>query len=128
MYVFEINGTKWNTYLAECFLLRSSVLASDSTTIYVAYHGVGRLECSAHRGVETGGFQHLWDAVRYGMVLMYISLPIPVSPRTDHTPTKYPRNVEIRARYAAGETVDYLARLFDISEQRVSQIIRGQRK
>jgi hypothetical protein len=81
-----------------------------------------------HRGVETGGFQHLWDAVRYGMVLMYIGLLVSVSPRTDHTPTKYSRNEEIRARYATGETISYLARRFDISEQRVHQIVHGKRK
>ncbi len=80
------------------------------------------------KGVETGGFQHLWDAVRYGMVLMYISLSAPASPRTDHTPTKYSRNEEIRARYAAGEAIGHLAQLFDISEQRISQIIQGRRK
>jgi Mor family transcriptional regulator len=62
------------------------------------------------------------------MVLMYISLPVPARPRTDHTPTKRARNEEIRARYAAGETVVYLARRFDISEQRVSQIVQGKRK
>ncbi len=49
-------------------------------------------------------------------------------PRTDHTPTKYSRNEEIRARYAAGETIGYLAQLFDISEQRISQIVQGKRK
>jgi hypothetical protein len=104
------------------------VFANDSTTIRACALCGGLLECDAPRGPRGGAFQHLVDAVRYGMVLVYISLPVPASPRTDHTPTKYIRNEEIRARYAAGETIDYLARLFDISEQRVSQIIRGQRK
>ncbi|MCZ7554589.1 MAG: hypothetical protein M5U05_18760 [Anaerolineales bacterium] len=41
---------------------------------------------------------------------------------------KRERNVEIRARYAAGMSVPELARLFGISEQRVHQIVRGKRK
>jgi Mor family transcriptional regulator len=61
-------------------------------------------------------------------VLFYISQSLPTLPLTNHTPTKHWRNEDIRTRYAKGETIGYLARLFDISEQRVSQILRGQRK
>jgi hypothetical protein len=78
-------------------------------------------------GGKTGGFQHRWDAVRYGMVLMYINISVPTSPRTGHTPKKYPRSEEIRARYEAGETGASLVQTFGISEQRVNQIFRGQR-
>ena len=38
------------------------------------------------------------------------------------------RNRRIRARYAKGETVVALAEAFGISQQRVSQILRGKRK
>jgi hypothetical protein len=68
------------------------------------------------------------DGIAYGMMLLYVGRSIPTFPLTDHTPTKHQRNEEIRARYAKGETIGYLARLFDISEQRVSQLILGQRK
>jgi hypothetical protein len=68
------------------------------------------------------------DGIADGMVLFYIGQSMPTSPFTDHTPTKHRRNDEIRARYAKGETVGYLARLFDISAQRVSQIVLKRRK
>jgi Mor family transcriptional regulator len=59
---------------------------------------------------------------------MYIGQRVSILPRNDHTPTKQERNQEIRARYAAGEQVGYLAQVFDLSEQRVSQVLRGKRK
>jgi len=65
------------------------------------------------------------DGIAYGQVLLYIARPVSEKPVTDHTPTKHQRNKEIRARYAVGEAVVDLARSFDISEQRVSQIVRG---
>ncbi|WP_119072061.1 Mor transcription activator family protein [Aggregatilinea lenta] len=46
---------------------------------------------------------------------------IPISRR------KRERNEEIRNRYAAGENVPELARLYSISEQRIHQILRGKR-
>jgi hypothetical protein len=68
------------------------------------------------------------DGITYGIVLLYVGQSAPTFPLTDHTPTKHRWNEEIRARYAAGETIGYLALLFDISEQRISQILLGQRK
>jgi hypothetical protein len=62
------------------------------------------------------------------MVLMYLGQMLASRPRTDHTPTKSTRNEEIRVRYAKGESIGYLARLFDISVQRVSQIVLKRRK
>jgi hypothetical protein len=62
------------------------------------------------------------------MVLFYIGQPTPGFSLTDHTPTKQRRNDEIRARYAKGETIGYLARVFDICVQRVSQIVLKRRK
>jgi hypothetical protein len=109
-------------------LLRSPVLAKILRRFTFAHYVVGRLECSALRGLEDGAFQHLVEAIHYGMLLMYIGQKVPTVPLTDHTPTKHRQNEEIRARYAAGETIGYLARLFDISEQRISQILLGQRK
>jgi Mor family transcriptional regulator len=59
---------------------------------------------------------------------MYIGQKTPSFPLTDHTPSKHERNRRIRARYAKGETVVELAEAFDISQQRVSQILHGKRK
>jgi len=61
------------------------------------------------------------------MLLMYIGRKMPLAPLTDHTPTKLTRNQEIRERYAQGETIVDLAEAFEISEQRVSQVVRGRR-
>jgi hypothetical protein len=80
-----------------------------------------------HRGLERRAFQHIFSAIQYGMQLAYIGQFSPKKPITSHTPTKQRRNTEIRARYAAGDTVEHLARLFGISPQRVSQIVRGKR-
>jgi hypothetical protein len=68
------------------------------------------------------------DAIHYGMLLMYIGQKAPLAPLSDHTPSKPDRNHEIRQRYAHGETVVNLAAAFDISQQRVSQILHGKRK
>ncbi len=81
-----------------------------------------------HRGLCARGFQHLVDAINYGMLLMFIGQKVSIVPLTDHTPSKRERNRQIRVRYAKGETVVELAQVFDISQQRVSQILRGQRK
>ena len=81
-----------------------------------------------HRGLRARGFQHLVDALNYGMLLMYIGQKAPDFPLTDHTPSKHERNRRIRERYAKGETVVALAEAFSISQQRVSQILHGKRK
>jgi hypothetical protein len=62
------------------------------------------------------------------MVLFYIGQSTPAFALTDHTPTKHRRNDEIRARYAKGETIGHLVPVFDISMQRVSQIVLKRRK
>jgi Mor family transcriptional regulator len=68
------------------------------------------------------------DAVNFGLFLMYIGQKLPSSPLTDHTPVKLERNCQVRTRYAKGETVVELAEAFGISQQRISQILRDQRK
>jgi Mor family transcriptional regulator len=59
--------------------------------------------------------------------LLYIGQSQTLNPRTDLIPTKHRRNEDIRARYAAGDPVRYIAKLYEVSEQRVSQIVHGQR-
>jgi hypothetical protein len=58
---------------------------------------------------------------------MLYDTPFPETPQTDHMPEKADRNTEIIARYKAGETGARIAQAFGISEQRVNQILRGQR-
>ena len=60
--------------------------------------------------------------------IAYYGRALPTSPVSNGTPKKGDRNAEIRARYQQGETVATLATVFGISEQRVAQILRGQRK
>jgi Mor family transcriptional regulator len=80
-----------------------------------------------HRSLEPRGLQHPVVAIHYGILLMYIGQKIPLAPLTDHTPTKLTRNQEIRERYAQGETIVNPAEAFEISEQRISQVLRGRR-
>jgi Mor family transcriptional regulator len=68
----------------------------------------------------------LWLAT-FHIVEMLYNTPYPEIPQTDRV-EKPERNVEIIARYAAGETGARLAEAFGISEQRVNQIVRGKRK
>jgi hypothetical protein len=68
------------------------------------------------------------EAIRYGMLLMYLGQKASTVPLTDHTPTKHRRNDHIRRRYQQGETVMRLAAAFGLSQQRVSQILHGKRK
>jgi Mor family transcriptional regulator len=89
---------------------------------------VDLLECSAPRGLEDGAFQRLVEAIHYGMLLMYLGQKASTVPLTDHTPTRYHRNEQIRRRYQQGETVVRLAAAFGLSQQRVSQILHGKRK
>jgi Mor family transcriptional regulator len=63
----------------------------------------------------------------YGMVLFYIGQSAAIFPLTDYTPTMQERNEEIGAMYASGSMVGCLAKLFNISEQRVSQIVKRKR-
>jgi Mor family transcriptional regulator len=56
---------------------------------------------------------------------MLYKTPFPAEPQNDLVPAQTERNEEIRARYEAGETGVSIAQTFGISEQRVSQIIRG---
>jgi len=58
---------------------------------------------------------------------MLYDTPFPTELQNDLVPEKTKRNAEIRARHEQGETVGELAAEFEISEQRVSQIIRGVR-
>ena len=57
---------------------------------------------------------------------MLYDTPYPTEPQNDLVPKKAKRNAEIVARYEAGETGASIPQAFDISEQRVNQIVRRQ--
>jgi Mor family transcriptional regulator len=59
--------------------------------------------------------------------ILYSDVAYPDFPVSNKTPKKSARNEEIIAKYYEGETMVKLARMFDISEQRVHQIIRSHR-
>jgi Mor family transcriptional regulator len=57
---------------------------------------------------------------------MLYHTPFPTTPQND-LPRKAERNAEIHSRYADVETAGDLARDYNLSEQRISQIIHQQR-
>jgi Mor family transcriptional regulator len=82
-----------------------------------------------HRGYhDTSVFEQLRYAARRMMAELYAGMFLPPPLVSKRTPKKHARNAEIRARYGQGETVGELAAVFGISEQRVSQIMRGRRR
>ncbi len=80
-----------------------------------------------HRGLRTAACFDVWLATFHILEMLY-DAPFPETPQNDLVPARKRRNEEIRARHAVGETVAGLARVYSISEQRVSQIIRGRRE
>jgi Mor family transcriptional regulator len=64
----------------------------------------------------------------FAISIAYYGRFLPTAPVSDGTPKKWDRNAEIRTRHQQGGSVAALAEVFGISEQRVSQIVRSQRK
>ena len=62
------------------------------------------------------------------MARLYAGFLLPDKPINRNHFKKSERNAEIIARHAAGEGLSDLARYYGLSPQRVSQIVRGQRK
>ena len=84
------------------------------------------------QGVRLKGFKpaacfDIWLATFHIMEMLY-DTPFPTEPQNDLVPAQTERNREIRARHEAGETGVSIAKAFDISGQRISQIVHGQRK
>ncbi len=80
-----------------------------------------------HRGFEPAACFDLWLATFHIIEMLY-ETPFPTEPQNDLVPEKVTRNAEIRARHEQGATISRLAAEYAISEQRVSQILRGQRQ
>jgi Mor family transcriptional regulator len=81
-----------------------------------------------HRGFKATSFPRALFAMAFAVSIAYYGRVLPTVPVSDGTPRKCDRNADIRARHQQGESVATLADVFGISEQRVSQILRGQRK
>ena len=64
----------------------------------------------------------------FAVAIAYYGQVLPGLPVSNGTPTKCERNAEIRNRHKQGESPSTLAEAFDISEQRIHQILRGKRK
>jgi len=80
-----------------------------------------------HRGLRTTSFPKVLFAVNFVTAIAYQGRILPSHPVTDGTTAKHMRNEEIRHRHRRGESLASLAEVFGISEQRVSQIVRGTR-
>ena len=81
-----------------------------------------------HRGFKATSFPKAWYAMVFAISIAYYGRSLPRSPVSNGTPKKYDRNAKIRTRHQQGGSIATLADVFGISEQRVSQILRGQRK
>jgi hypothetical protein len=78
------------------------------------------------KGLKPAACFDMW-LVTFHIIEMLYDTPYPTEPQNDLVPEKAHRNAEIRSRYEAGETGASIAQVFGISEQRVNQIVRGQR-
>ena len=79
-----------------------------------------------HRGLEPAACFDIWLAAFHILDMLY-ETPFPTEPQNDLVPEKAERNAEIRERHCRGETIGELADAFDISIQRVSQVVHGRR-
>ena len=77
-----------------------------------------------HRGLVVISLRSFEIADVRIAALLYVELPLPPEPVSDKTPTKAEQNRQIRQRFANGETVQHLAQVYGISEQRVHQILQ----
>jgi hypothetical protein len=62
-------------------------------------------------------------AIQRVLDLLYHGIPRPTKPVLPEYLSKSERNEQIRARYASGESIADLAREYQISDQRVFQIL-----
>jgi len=55
---------------------------------------------------------------------LYAGIPLPLQPINEKHLSKSERNTEICERYSQGETLDNIAKDFDLSHQRIHEILR----
>jgi DNA-binding NarL/FixJ family response regulator len=75
-------------------------------------------------GVGAAPVPSLHAAIHWLLDLLYWDIPLPEAPVTDKHVSLSERNRHICARYAAGETLEDIARDLGLSHQRVHQIIQ----
>ena len=93
-------------------------LQGENSLLYEFFESTG--------GGETLSCFNIWLAAFHIIEMLY-DTPFPTEPQNDSIPTQTERNADIRAKYRHGVSVVDLAREFELSEQRVSQIIHGRR-
>jgi hypothetical protein len=74
-------------------------------------------------GVRAAPLPSLNAAIRRVLELLYWGIPRPTKPILPEYLSKSDRNQQICARYVSGESIADLAREYEISDQRVFQII-----
>jgi hypothetical protein len=82
----------------------------------------------APTGFDITRLPSLNSAIQRLLERHYRGIPLPSKPVNYKTPTKVARNDEIRDRFANGETIADLARDYDLTDQRVFQIIHSRNK
>lgn len=90
----------------------------DSTDI------LGQWNPVPHR-LHLRGFHNLDEAFDYGIRFVYWGVCLPEHPVFDGTLSQLERNARFRDAYLAGTSVPDLVQEFQISPQRVYQILRG---
>jgi Mor family transcriptional regulator len=82
-----------------------------------------------HRSIyATGVYAELERAAQVLLAIVYRNAASLHKLAVSKTRPKTERNEQIQARFAAGEAVADLATEFELSQQRIWQIIRGKRK
>ncbi len=77
----------------------------------------------APTGFDTTRLPSLNSAIQKLLERHYQGIPLPSQPISHKTPTKINRNRRIRERFADGESIADLARDYELTDQRVFQII-----
>jgi len=95
----------------------SALEKADSNTLLGCWNPM------PHRGLHTRGFHHVEDALDYGIQVVYWGCILPDTPVWDGTIEQTARNTRIRNAHAAGASLSELAQQYQISPQRVHQIL-----
>jgi hypothetical protein len=103
-------------------MLRAAVYADES---YAENYDDNRVTPT---GFDITRVPSMNTAIRRVLDLLYHGIPRPTQPVLPEYHSKVERNQQIRARYAAGESIADLAREYKISDQRVFQILHPEQK
>jgi hypothetical protein len=79
-------------------------------------------------GFETTRIPSMNIAVKRVLDLLYMDIPRPTEPVISEHFSKSERNQQMRIRYVNGESIADLAKEYDVSDQRVFQIVNHRQK